>query len=163
MEERKLLFFDIDLFLQGELWRFYTGHFIYYSLIHLIINTVALLIFIFIFNQTVNRYVILDIFALATLISAGLIIFSEQLSWYVGFSGILTGLFTLGSIRLMPIDRISGYLILALITGYTAYQLYLGELIESFIYDIHTSTYAHVLGFLGGILLALFYGIKNKQ
>ncbi len=160
-EVRELLHFNIEDIFQGEYWRFYTGHFLYYSYNHLILNTAAVFIFIFIFNNTISKSIFIEILVLATIISSGLLYLSNLLGWYVGFSGVMYGLFTLSAIKLIPINRTLALAILFTLTAYMIFQLYSGELVESAIHDIRISSYAHALGYGGGVLIAAFYRATN--
>lgn len=160
-DEREMLYFNIEGIFQGEFWRFYTGHFLYYSYNHLILNAIAVFIFIFIFNNTINKFIFIEILVLATVISGGLLYLSNLLDWYVGFSGVMYGLFTLSAIKLIPINWTLALAVLFALTTYMIFQLYSGELVESAIYDIRTSSYAHALGYGGGFLIAAFYRVAK--
>ncbi len=160
-DARELLHFNIEDIFQGEYWRFYTGHFLYYSYNHLILNAVSILIFIFIFNNTINKFIFIEILVLATVISSGLLYLSNLLGWYVGFSGVMYGLFTLNAMKLIPINRILALAILFTLTAYMIFQLNSGELVESAMHDIRTSSYAHALGYGGGLLIAAYYRVTN--
>ena len=163
VDVRESLYFNIEAISQGEYWRFFTGHFLFFSYNHLLFNSIALLIYVLIFNSTITKYIFLEIALLATIISTGLIFLSNQLSGYIGFSGILFGLYILSAIKYIPTNKRLAYSVLAILSLYIANQLFKGELIESSIYDIRTSTYAHALGYFGGILLATVYRLTNND
>jgi membrane associated rhomboid family serine protease len=89
-------------------------------------------------------------------ISSGLILFSTQLGWYLGFSGVLTGLYAYASIKTFNENAKISTIILISLSTYIVIQLFEGELISSsLITDLNTSSYAHAYGFIAGALYAV--------
>lgn len=77
-----------------EYWRWVTGHWVHLSWGHLWMNWLALLILMLSFFDLFNTRVwVIFAIAFSMLISVGFILFSSQLVWYVGLSGLLHGLF----------------------------------------------------------------------
>ncbi len=75
---------------RGQIWRLLTGHFVHLNFLHAILNSAGLVLCITIFGpprNLVNSCIYLIVMAL--FISAGLFIFSPNVSYYLGFSGLL--------------------------------------------------------------------------
>tara|TARA_R110002074_G_scaffold276192_1_gene447635 strand:- start:78 stop:608 length:531 start_codon:yes stop_codon:yes gene_type:complete len=154
---RELMYLHIDSFKQGQYWRFFTGHFIHYSWIHCISNVVGLLLLSGIFHHTKQATNwILVLLITIVVISTCLILFSNQLEWYVGFSGVLTGMYAYASIKTFKENAgVSALLFIALFT-YVALQTLEGELVSSVLMsDLKTSSYAHAYGLIAGGLYAV--------
>ncbi|MFK8026435.1 MAG: rhombosortase [Gammaproteobacteria bacterium] len=151
---RELLYLDIEHFMQGEYWRFFSAHFTHISWVHCLSNIIGVLLLAGIFNQskqTLNWS--FATFLICTLVSTGLILFSTQLDWYVGFSGVLTGLYIYAAIKTIRDNiKISTIIIIAL-SIYILFQVLEGELISTTVMtDIKTSSYAHAFGFVTGLI-----------
>ncbi len=157
---REQLYFHIPLIKQGEYWRFFSGHFIHYSWLHCLSNSAGLLILASVFNNNKDRIKwLLPIVFILLVVSCGLLLFSQQLTWYVGFSGILTGLFVYACIATIAENRTLSVLMLLVILVYVVSQFVSGELTESdSLTMIYTSSYALAFGVLGGLL----YGLAAK-
>ena len=89
---RELLYMNLELAKQGEYWRFITGHFTHYNWLHCISNIMGVFLLFLLFQPSPKKdqWIIVTAFIL-TFVTLGLIISSESLRWYLGFSGILTG------------------------------------------------------------------------
>ena len=157
---RELLYLHIENFKHGEYWRFFTAHLTHYSWVHCLSNIIGLLLLIGIFSNTQQKiHWLLAAIIICIAISSGLILFSIKLDWYLGFSGVLTGLFSYASIKTLNENaRISTIILIALST-YITIQFFEGELTSSvLIADLNVSSYAHAFGFIAGIL----YGISDQ-
>lgn len=95
-------------------------------------------------------------------ISVGLLLLSEQLIWYVGFSGVLSGLYIYGATTIFNSARWLSIGILVLFVAFTSVQLYQGELTNGSIRGLPSSSYAHALGITGGFLFAGIAAVINK-
>ena len=80
--------------LDHQYWRWFTGHWVHLSWGHLWMNWLALLILLLSFYNSISRLdcVLLHL-CLPLLVSLAFILFSPELRWYVGLSGVLHGLF----------------------------------------------------------------------
>ena len=93
--------YEHSLILEGQLWRLLTAHVLHLGWEHLLINLTALAAIWAMFQ----RFVTARIWWLATLacalgVSVGLLLFDAYISWYVGLSGVLHGLFVTGALFL---------------------------------------------------------------
>ena len=170
---RELLYLHIEHVTQGEYWRFFSAHFTHISWVHCLSNIVGLILLAGIFNQSKKTlHWSFATFLICTIVSTGLILFSNQLNWYIGFSGVLTGLYAYAAIITFRENlKISTIIIIAL-SIYILAQVLEGEIINATIMtDIKTSSYAHAFGFITGLIygsieqFAAYYsiGFKNKN
>lgn len=100
-----LLRYDRDGILEGDIWRLVTAHLVHGTHLHWVLNMAGLLLIWAIypgyFRQPAS---ILLMIGIALSISAALLVLNPGVSWYVGMSGLLHGLFAAWSL----IDLLSG-------------------------------------------------------
>jgi rhomboid family GlyGly-CTERM serine protease len=154
---RELLYLHIERVKEGEYWRVISAHFTHYSWIHCLSNIVGLFLLIGIFSHSQQRMRwLLATTVICIAISSGLILFSTQLDWYLGFSGVLTGLFAYAAIKSLNKNTLISTIILITLSTYVVIQLFEGELISSTILiNLKASSYAHAYGFIAGVLFAI--------
>ncbi|MDW3095051.1 MAG: rhombosortase [Gammaproteobacteria bacterium] len=155
---QKFFYLNIESFKQGEYWRFLSAHLIHYSWMHCISNVAGLVLLITIFkNSKLYIYWFLASVVIAIAVSSGLIIFSNRLMWYVGFSGVLTGLYAYASIKTYSENIKLSMVVLITLSIYVTIQILQGELISSILIpDLKASSYAHAYGLCAGTLFGIF-------
>lgn len=155
-EMREQLYLHLELAKHGEYWRFISGHFTYVSWLHWSLNTIGVFLFWLFFHETQRLKTWLPaLIFLLILVSLGLMLLSVKLVWYAGFSGILTGLFAYGAVNAYFKSRIFSLGMLAILTIYIFMQLNAGELVDGGFITIKTSSYAHAIGLIAGIIYGL--------
>lgn len=121
---RLALRFERAPLLQGEqLWRVVTGHLVHLGWVHALLNACGLLLCCALAPARFTpRRLVLDVLWLAVAVSLLLLAFSPAVTYYVGLSGVLYGLFVCG---LAPLawrgDRIAGAALLTVL-GWMAWQ-----------------------------------------
>jgi|TARA_B110000238_G_C16086110_1_gene421663 rhomboid family GlyGly-CTERM serine protease len=153
----ELLYLHIEHVKDGEYWRVFSAHFTHYSWIHCLSNIVGLFLLIGIFSHNQQRIrLLLAATVICIAISSGLILFSTQLDWYLGFSGVLIGLFAYASIKTSNENTVISTIILIVLSTYVVIKLFEGELISSItLANLKASSYAHAYGFVAGVLFAI--------
>lgn len=154
---RELLYLDIAQIKKAHYWRLISGHFVHYSWAHWAVNAAGIIIYLLFFQRQNKPLLFFTLCFLIVFISAGLIMYSRQLTWYAGLSGVLTGLFAYSAITHFRREKLLMPIIFTGMVAYASYQLAQGELAASALYAIHTSSYAHALGLLGGTLAAIIH------
>ncbi|MEM1262087.1 MAG: rhombosortase [Pseudomonadota bacterium] len=148
--------YDRSLIGTGELWRLITGHVVHLGLRHALLNVVGLVLVGLLFAPfiTVTDWVRTSIVAALT-ISAGLFWLSPTVAWYVGFSGVLHGLFVAGAMAMAGRERTLAILLLIGLAGKLFFEQVAGPVPGSeqtaggpVIVD------AHLYGAIGGWLAA---------
>lgn len=149
---QEVLRFDRSHVLQGEVWRLITAHLTHLNWSHFLLNIAGLLIVAIFFSRYKGNYYwcsALVLLALAT--SAGLML-DGQLEYYVGFSGVLHGLFIIGGYWEFRHYRLSGGVLLLLMLVKLVWEQVFGALpgSESMVGGL-VAVNAHLYGALAGL------------
>lgn len=152
---RSALRYEREAVLHGEYWRLLTGHLVHGGSQHLILNSagLGLIAALFPHDYSWRAWLLIALFS-ALAIDAGFVFCEPQLSWYVGFSGVLHGALAAGAIAWWRHE--SGPLALALsaiFVGKLAWEQWHGALPLSG--DLPVVVDAHLYGALGGAVAAL--------
>ncbi|MDM8567465.1 rhombosortase [Candidatus Halobeggiatoa sp. HSG11] len=137
----------------GEYWRLITAHFAHLSWTHLILNAISLLI---IWELTTKSYSLWWILICGLGISLGLWLFSPEVTWYVGMSGILHGLLATIAWLHYPI------LLILLIAKLVWEQLYGGLLATTILTGGTVIVDAHLYGTIIGISLQIINQLSES-
>ena len=149
--------FQSDWVATGEVWRIITGHWVHVGWIDLLMNALGLVICVGIAapNWSIKRW-IAQTLVMGVGISLLFTLNNPELRWYVGFSGILFGLYFLAAIDLYARDRLiaalmgSAIVIKVIIEQFTPYDFTSADIIGApVIVD------AHLYGLLLAIAIAL--------
>lgn len=150
-----------DIF-NGQIWRILTGHMLHTNLNHLLLNSLGLALLWGLhgsYYSTKSYFGYVLYFAL--FISLALLWFVDDLHWYVGLSGVLHGLFTVGAIKDIQHGLKSGWLLLAGISIKVIYEQISGPSAEiANLIDARVAIEAHFAGWLAGIVT--FTGLLTK-
>ncbi len=127
-ELHALLRFDRPLIEQGQWWRLISGHFTHLGWSHFWLNMAGMgLVAVFFSAYQSDRYWAAAIIFISFFCSVGLML-DHQLDRYVGFSGVLHGLFILGGRLEMQRYKLSGMVLLAVIVGKLIWEQMYGAL-----------------------------------
>lgn len=92
--DKELFRYDRADVLNGEYWRFLTAHFIHLGWSHFFLNMLVFIGFWVMFNSAFRQQQWFIIVLLCSIgISICFFLFDPDLDWYVGFSGVLHGIF----------------------------------------------------------------------
>jgi rhomboid family GlyGly-CTERM serine protease len=138
----------------GQWWRLITCHLVHLDTIHALLNTVGLALLWSLFVRSYpGRQWLLAIAGSMVAIGAGFWFISTQLTWYVGASGVLHGVFACGCIAMLrERDRI-GMIAAVIFTGKLLYEQWQGPL--PFERADLVVTVAHLYGAIGGVAMGL--------
>ena len=149
--------YDPQAIRDGELWRLLTGHLVHANGRHLLLNLAGL--FLCQALTGVNWSLLQwsgRILLLALMISLGLWWLHPGLRWYVGFSGVLFGLYLMAAVESLPRQAlISSLLILLLLAKILMEQFSSVKISSSGWIGVPVLVDAHLYGFLSGLLLLL--------
>ena len=149
--------YENDWFSSGEIWRLLSAHWVHVGWIHLLLNTLGLAICVGLAkpNWSIKRWVIQSV-CLGLGISVLCTLQNPEIDWYVGFSGVLFGLYFLAAHDLYARDRLISVLmggaiiIKIIIEQYTPYDFSSEDLIGA-----RVIVDAHLYGLLMAIAIAL--------
>ena len=144
----------------GELWRLFSAHFIHLGWRHYLMNGTALLLIYWLYADRLSPlFVVLVCLASSLAVGLGLLVLSPHVTWYVGLSGVLHGLFAFGALCDLPRRRWIGIVVLSLLILKLAWEQRYGPIPGS------ESTAggpvivsAHLYGAVGGLLT--FVGLR---
>ena len=148
--------FDRQLIGQWQVWRLISGHLTHLNWGHLLLNMAGLImIAVFFSAYRSNRYWVGALIFISLLCSVGLLM-DNQLERYVGFSGVLHGLFIIGARWEMQRYKISGVVLLLIIIGKLLWEQMFGALPGSeSMAGGRVAINAHLYGAIGGALYLL--------
>nr|WP_228517569.1 rhombosortase [Aliidiomarina indica] len=161
------LTFEREFIAQGELWRLLTGQFVHLTWSHLILNVMGLWVMYLLFAEHISgwRYGGLVI-ALALASNLGMYLFDPEIHRYVGFSGVLYGLFAWGALLDVSKNIKFGWLLLIGVLFKVTWEYLQGpvELGAATVSQLATSS--HFFGMVGGLTVALamlIWSIRKKR
>lgn len=150
--------------LDGELWRLLTGHFVHLGWSHTALNLAGLGLVWALFAQTLRGWRGLWVlFVSFVAIDADFLLNEPQLVWYVGFSGVLHGLFTAGVVASLIARERETWLLAALLVVKLAWEQLLGPVpLTAQLAGGPVVESAHLYGALGGLVAALLLAARPR-
>jgi rhomboid family GlyGly-CTERM serine protease len=161
---RQALAFDRIALAQGQVWRLLSAHAVHLGGYHAVLNLIALLALVLLCPAPLPaREWLRRITLLALAVSALLYLFAPEVDRYVGFSGVLHGLFLLGLLpQARAGDRIA-IACLAYLAGKILWEQIVGvPLSDQAAIGGRVVTQAHLFGTLAGLAYALAFGSIRK-
>lgn len=152
----------------GQWWRLLTAHWVHVNWVHFCLNAAGLLLCMVMTTPqwSILRWLVYQfIFALG--ISLLFSLLNSELDWYVGYSGVLYGVFLLAAFELYARDKVISLLIsIAIVTKITFEQTGDIDLTTGDIIGSPVIVDAHLYGVLLAFAIALFnrvYTIVQSQ
>jgi rhomboid family GlyGly-CTERM serine protease len=138
--------------LRGQLWRLVTGNVVHLGWLHLARDLVGLfLIWAVVGDALDERSWLWASGTSAIAVGLGLLVFSPEISWYVGISGVLFGLYCAGALCRLRDRRVYAVTLLLSMATIIAWTLYAGALPgETAALGGRVVPQAHLYGALGG-------------
>ena len=149
--------FESNLFSTGEIWRILSGHWVHLNWTHWLLNNLGLLMLVALLRLRWRISFWLKVIAIhSVLISLALLVFNPQLQWYVGFSGVLYGLYMLAALMMVKKDTLMSIIIIAIIFVKIAAEQWFGsEVSTELLLGSPVIVDAHAYGFLIGTILGV--------
>ncbi len=156
-----------ELVISGQIWRLFTGHFVHFTLSHLILNLASIIIIFFLFMKVnIRAKDIINLYLFSgTIISMVLLFFAPDMAFYGGLSSLIisyASYFCLHSIQTksLPLWLSSGFLFL--LTGKLVLELHGASSIVFGSQDnIKVATIAHIAGVIAAIIYWVLTRIKH--
>lgn len=154
-QQVRLLQFDRDAILSGQLWRLLTANFVHLGWGHFLMNAAGALLVLLFFGRCLSPRAWLISFTVCSVFIALMVIWlNPDILWYVGLSGTLHGLFVVGGLADVRLRPLEGWLFLALVTAKLTWEQVFGALPGSNeLAGGPVLTDAHLYGAVGGLLL----------
>lgn len=160
---RLLLRYEREAVLQGEYWRLITGHLVHGNTRHLLLNGAAVALIAALFQQDYSwRGWLLIALLSALAIDVAFVFWEPQITWYVGFSGVLHGALAAGAVawwRYQP--KPLALALSAVLVGKLAWEYWHGAL--PLAGDLAVVVEAHRYGALGGALAGFILWLQAHR
>ncbi|MFZ5594963.1 MAG: rhombosortase [Pseudomonadota bacterium] len=156
--------YEREQILAGELWRLLTASFVHLGWSHLLMNLAALALIWMLFGRllTTKTWLLLSLASLLS-VSLGLLLFSPEIGWYVGLSGMLHGLFAAGAMASLRAGHRLELALLALLLGKIVWEQAYGPLPGTAEFaGGAVVTDAHLYGAAGGFISVLAYMLMKR-
>jgi rhomboid family GlyGly-CTERM serine protease len=119
----RMLRYERDAVLGGEAWRLLTGHLVHLGAAHLALNAAGGALLVALLGRAYRPAQWLALALVASLgVSAGLLLGSPHVAWYVGLSGVLHGMFAAGATALAAARVRAGPLLLLVLAAKLAWE-----------------------------------------
>ena len=143
--------------LRGEVWRLVTANAVHLGWAHLARDLAGLfLIWALVGDSLDERSWLWAVCTSAVSVGLGLLVFSPEISWYVGISGVLFGLYCAGALCQLPEHPTFASVLLLSMATVIAWTLYAGALPgETAALGGNVVPQAHLYGALGGAAVIL--------
>ncbi len=154
--------YEADVLSNGEFWRVLSAHWVHLNWTHWLLNSLGLLLLVAILRVRWHSVFWLSIILIhSVFISAAFLLFNAQLNWYVGFSGVLYGLFFLAGILSFKQDKMMASLILVFVmTKILAEQFWGASVSSETLLNAPVVVDAHAYGLICGLALSILWFLK---
>jgi rhomboid family GlyGly-CTERM serine protease len=149
--------YERDAVLDGQLWRLVTAHFVHLGWSHTVLNLAGLgLVWALFASALRGMRGLWVLLASIAAIDAGFLLNEPQLEWYVGFSGVLHGLFAAGVIESIRAREPEAWLLAALFVIKLVWEQLIGPVpLTARMAGGNVIENAHLYGALGGTCAGL--------
>ena len=157
--------YDRELIIAGEWYRLFSGNLVHLNSAHLLMNIFGLAIVLFFFSTHLKPSQWLALFFLSMMfVSLGLFWTNSDILYYVGFSGVLHGVFIVGAMIETRRFPLSGYTLIVLLLAKLVWEQLNGPVpgTEDMI-NGHVVVDSHLYGALSGVVFVLLLRFNNKK
>ncbi|NRA52641.1 MAG: rhombosortase [Gammaproteobacteria bacterium] len=157
--------FNHELISNGQYWRLLTGNFLHTNGWHLLFNLAGLVLLHLLFGQYFSARSLLG-FTIINASSVGLLLyfFSPDITYYVGLSGYLHGLFVVGCLSEIDHGIKTSYLLLGAIAAKIYYEQTSGASAQmSELINANVAVDAHLYGAIAALPIFLVYWLYRRS
>ncbi|MCW9059855.1 MAG: rhombosortase [Gammaproteobacteria bacterium] len=143
--------------LSGQWWHLLTAHFAHANFAHWALNMAGLAIIAAIYRREATASSLITVTGVLTLwVSAALLLLHPELVWYLGFSGVLHGVFAYYALRAVLAGERVQLAALAMLGSKLAYEHGFGPASATqTLIGVPVVAEAHLYGAVGGFLIAV--------
>lgn len=145
--------FDRSRIDQGEWWRFLSAHLVHAGKLHWLANMAAFAAILFIYRDILKFKALAAVcVSLIMGLSIALYFLTPSLIWYLGFSGVLHGLFAFGAVSSLQQKKSGHVIALGFVLFKIVYERWQGS--DRQFMGMPVAVDAHLYGVAIGIILA---------
>lgn len=154
-----------DLIEQGQWWRIITGHFFHTNGYHLLLNLAGIVLLWSLHGHFYQSKSYLFVFVISALMcSVGIYYFSDDISIYVGLSGVLHGIFVWGALMDIINKEKTGYILFIGVWLKVLHEQVYGASDDvAQLIAANVAIDAHLWGAIGGLLAAIYLLVATKN
>ena len=158
---QQLLQYQRDTIGQGQVWRLLTGHLLHSNYWHLVMNMAGLLLAMLLHSHYYRAASLYSQWALcALLIAIAMYFYSADIAIYVGLSGLLHSMLTLGALRDIQLKMLTGWLLLAGLLVKVSVEQWQGPDAQlAQLIDASVAIDAHLYGVIAGLLVGFAFTV----
>jgi len=147
------------------LWMWFTAHLIHLNWEHWALNILAFSVTLLLFKEVWTLSFVSWIYVIsAWTVTLGLIFFEPNVTYYMGFSGVLHAYLIAGALTYIHVDKRIAYFMTILITLKVWYEFFTQKSVwVSALTDMPVVLNAHAYGWVGGILVFLFVWVTDRK
>jgi len=148
----------------GQVWRLLTAHLAHVGWLHLAVNMAGLLVWVALAGHMESLKTLLSgMLVTALAVTLGLLWLNPNVGWYLGFSGVLHGLFAMTAMRLLfRREWLAGFSLAAALAFKLLWEQQHGSLGTERLIGapvlVDSHLYATVAGAVWALAMALFWG-----
>jgi rhomboid family GlyGly-CTERM serine protease len=147
-----------------EPWRLLGAHFVHLGWIHLWMNLAGLAVLWMLLGDTIRPALWASgVLFIALGVSLGLLCCSPTVTWYVGFSGVLHGLFAAGAVaNIRRLPALGSALVIALTAKLILEQVGEGDTLTQGLIGDAVIVDAHLYGAVAGVCYGVFLLVMSS-
>ena len=161
---QQLLQYQRDAIGQSQLWRLLSGHLLHSNNWHLLMNLAGLLLAMLLHSHYYRAASLCLQWGLcALLIAVAMYFYSADIAIYVGLSGLLHSMLTLGALRDIQLKMTTGWLLLAGLLIKVSFEQWQGPDAQlAQLIDASVAIDAHLYGVIAGLAIGLAAAIIQR-
>lgn len=138
--------------LWSQIWRIFGTHLVHLSLLHAVANIAGLWLFSFAFKSFFSNRLLFNVILISALFATLVPVYLANDYQFVGFSGVLHGVFAYAALRTFTLNKTKGRLLLAALIIKLGYDLMTAGQAVAWLNGAHVAYLCHIGGALGGII-----------
>lgn len=149
--------YESDIFSTFEIWRLLTAHWVHLNWTHWLLNNLGFILLVAITRVNWRLLFWLKLIILhSVFISLALLLLNPHLNWYVGFSGVLYGLYICAALLNFKKDKLTSSIIMAIVLVKVGSEQFIGsEISTQTLLGAPVIVDAHAYGVICGLCITI--------
>lgn len=138
--------------LWSQIWRIFGTHLVHINLLHAAVNIAGLWLLTFVFKSFFSNRLLFNVILLSALFATLVPVYLANDYLFVGFSGVLHGVFAYAALRTFAVNKTKGGLLLAALALKLGFDIVTAHQAVTWLNGAHVAYLCHIGGALGGII-----------